>query len=63
MPKSRARTMAGKRRFVAKEMHKFKVGKLHSGSGRVVRNRNQALAIVLSQAGLARSSGRRRRRR
>lgn len=62
MPKSRARTMAGKRRAVGREMHKFKIGTLRSGSGGRVRSRQQAIAIALSQAGLARSSGRRRRR-
>lgn len=32
-------------------MHKFKQGKLHSGAkgGPVVKNRNQALAIMLSE--------------
>jgi len=37
------------------EMHKFKVGKLHSGSkkGPVVSNPKQAIAISLSEAGLS----------
>lgn len=61
MPKSRARTKAGKQRAVGREMHKFKAGTLKSGSGGKVRSRKQAVAIALSQAELARSSGRRRR--
>ena len=41
---------------VRQEMKKFAEGKLHSGSkkGPVVRDRKQALAISLSQAGLSR---------
>jgi Family of unknown function (DUF6496) len=40
---------------VKQELHKFKAGKLHSGSksGPVVTNRKQALAIALSEAGVA----------
>lgn len=38
---------------VAKVMHEWKAGTLHSGSkkGPVVRNRKQAIAIALSEAG------------
>ena len=55
MPASRARTKAGKQRFVGKEMHRFKVRTLHLGkSGRVVKNRKQAVAISLRMAGLSR---------
>ena len=38
---------------VKKVMHEFKAGKLHSGSkkGPVVKNRKQAIAIALSEAG------------
>lgn len=38
------------------EMHKFKHGQLHSGSkkGPIVRNRKQAIAIGLSEAGQSR---------
>ena len=35
---------------VEKEMHKFKRGKLKSGSGRKVKSRKQAIAIGLSEA-------------
>jgi hypothetical protein len=40
---------------VKQELKKFKSGTLHSGSksGPVVTNRKQALAIALSEAGLA----------
>lgn len=40
---------------VRQELHKFKLGKLHSGSpsGPIVTNRKQAIAISLSEAGLA----------
>jgi hypothetical protein len=54
MPRTRAKTKAGKQRFVGKEMHRFKVGSLKSGSGRKVKSRKQAIAIALSQAGLSR---------
>ena len=38
--------------FIGKEMHKFKIGKLHSGSkkGPIVTNPKQAIAIALSAA-------------
>ncbi len=41
---------------VRQEMHKFKEGDLHSGSksGPVVKSRKQAIAISLSEAGMAR---------
>ena len=54
MPKSRARTKAGKQRAVRRELHKFKVGSLRSGSGGKVRSRRQAIAIALRQAGISR---------
>ena len=38
------------RRKVQKVMHEYKRGKLKSSSGRRVTNRNQALAIALSEA-------------
>lgn len=42
------------------EMHKFKHGQLHSGSkkGPIVKNRRQAIAIGLSEAG--KSKGKKR---
>ena len=41
---------------VRQELHKFKEGKLHSGSkhGPKVTNRKQAIAIALSEAGMSR---------
>lgn len=41
---------------IRQEMHKFKAGQLHSGSkkGPVVKNRKQAVAIALSEAGKGR---------
>jgi hypothetical protein len=40
---------------VHQEMHKFKHGQLHSGSktGPLVQDRQQAIAIALSEAGLS----------
>jgi hypothetical protein len=40
---------------VHQEMHKFKHGQLHSGSaqGPLVKDRQQAIAIALSEAGLS----------
>ena len=34
-------------------MHEFKKGGLHSGSGDIVKNRKQAIAIAMSEAGLS----------
>ena len=44
---------------VRQEMHKFKAGTLHSGSktGPVVTSRKQAVAIAMSEAGMAKHSG------
>lgn len=39
---------------VRKVMHEFKTGTLHSGKGgKVVKSRNQAIAIALSEAGMS----------
>ena len=45
---------------VAKVMKEFKKGKLHSGSkkGPVVKSRKQAVAIAMSEAGMARKGKR-----
>ena len=47
--------MAKKNPKVEKVMHEFKTGTLHSGSkkGPQVKNRKQAIAIALSEAGKA----------
>ena len=34
-------------------MHEFKHGTLHSGSGEIVKNRKQAIAIAMSEAGMS----------
>ena len=48
MPKKRR----GKKK-VAKVMGEFKRGTLHSGSGKKVTKRKQAVAIAMSEAGLS----------
>lgn len=42
------------------EMHKFKMGELHSGSkkGPVVKSRKQAIAISMHEAGLSKRASR-----
>ena len=51
VPKGRAGVKA--------EMEKFKAGTLHSGSskGPVVKDRKQAIAIALSEAGMSKKGG------
>ena len=51
---------SAKKERVHEEMHKFKHGDLHSGSktGPTVKNRDQAVAIALSEAGMSRRGGR-----
>ena len=46
------------------EMHKFKHGQLHSGSskGPIVKDRQQAIAIALSEAGLSNKPPKRSKR-
>ena len=45
---------AQKQAKVGKVMHEFKTGTLHSGKGGpVVKSRKQAIAISLSEAGMA----------
>ena len=56
MPKlKKSASKKAKKSRMKDEMHKFKVGKLHSGSkkGPVVSNPKQAIAISLSEAGLS----------
>lgn len=49
------KTKAGKQAKVGKVMHEFKTGTLHSGSksGPVVKSQKQAVAIAMSEAGMA----------
>jgi hypothetical protein len=51
MPDSKAKTKAGKQRFVAKAMGEFKGGEMKSGSGQKVTDPKQAIAIALNQTG------------
>ena len=53
-----ARTSSKSTKKVAKVMHEFKGGKLHSGSkkGPVVKSRKQAIAIAMSEAGMKKKS-------
>lgn len=57
--RSKPKTKAGKAAKVEKVMHEFKAGGLRSGSssGPKVKDRKQAIAIALSEAG--KSKGRR----
>lgn len=42
---------------VAQEMRRFKEGKLRSGSGQIVKNPKQAIAIALNEAGMSKKKG------
>jgi len=56
MPKlKKSAPQAVKKQRVKEELLKFKEGELHSGSkkGPLVKNREQAIAIALSEAGLS----------
>lgn len=54
MARSKPRTKARKQRKVEKVLGEFKRKTLRSGSGTKVKSRKQAVAIALSEAGLAR---------
>jgi len=56
--KSAPKTKAGKMKKVNKVMKEFKTGSLHSGKGgKVVKSPKQAIAIALSEAGMAKKKG------
>jgi ribosomal protein L21E len=56
--KSAPKTKAGKMKKVSKVMKEFKTGSLHSGKGgKVVKSPKQAIAIALSEAGMAKKKG------
>lgn len=62
MPKlSKSAPKQAKKARMQDEMHKYKVGSLHSGSkrGPVVKSRAQAVAIGLSESGQSKRSGKR----
>lgn len=49
--------MAVKKTKVQKVLHEFKTGTLHSGKGgKVVKSRKQAIAIAMSEAGMAKKT-------
>jgi hypothetical protein len=51
---TKPKTKAGKQAKVGKVMKEYKAGELHSGSksGPAVKNRKQAIAIAMSEAGM-----------
>lgn len=53
MPIRKPTTKAGKKKVMADEMRRFKKGELHSGSakGPKVKDRKQAVAIAMHEAG------------
>lgn len=54
--------MAKGKAKVEKVMHEWKAGTLHSGKGGpVVKSRKQAVAIAMSEAGLAKRGGKKSR--
>jgi hypothetical protein len=64
MPKlKRTASKKAKKERVHTEMHKFKMGELHSGSkkGPIVTNPKQAIAISLSESGQSKKKTKKRR--
>lgn len=56
--KAEKKVATGKKK-VEKVMHEYKEGKLHSGSkqGPEVKNKKQAVAIAMSEAGMSKKKG------
>lgn len=65
MPIRKPKTKAGQRRVMKDEMHRFKHGELHSGSakGPKVKNRKQAIAIAMKEAGTSKGDKAARKKR
>ena len=56
------KTKAGKQAKMGKVMHEFKAGELHSGKGGlVVKDRQQAIAISMSEAGMAKKPNKKKK--
>jgi len=56
-----AKKVAKKVAKVQKVMHEFKAGGLHSGKGGpVVKSRQQAIAIAMSEAGMAKKASKKK---
>lgn len=54
--------MTKKQEKVGKVMHEYKTGTLHSGKkGPVVKSRKQAVAIALSEAGMAKKPAKKKK--
>lgn len=64
MPKMKPKTAKAKKATVKETMHEFKRGKLHSGSDRgpKVKDRKQAVAIAMHQAGMDKKKSARNKR-
>jgi Family of unknown function (DUF6496) len=64
MPRlTRSASKSAKRKRMKSEMHKCRVGKLHSGSkkGPIVKKQSQCIAIGLSESGQSRKKSKRKR--
>ena len=59
---TKPKTKAGKQAKVGKVMHEFKAGELHSGSksGPAVTSKKQAIAIAMSEAGMAKKTNKKK---